>query len=127
MPKASANTSTTPGDNRPIRPPAPTPREGPRHRRGLKAELEVLREENRRLRQEREQLQRALRRDLGWQLDQIGTAGLEVRVDELATANQKLAADLATTKQELAETQDSLAAARTSLRRMIRAENQTHC
>jgi hypothetical protein len=94
---------------------------------GLKAELEVQREENRRLRQEREQLQRALRRDLGWQLDQIGTADLEVRVDELATANQKLSADLAATKQELAEAQDSLAAARASLRRMIRTENQTHC
>lgn len=94
---------------------------------GLKAELEVLREDNRLLRHEREQLQHALRRDLGRQLGQIGTADLEARVDELAAANQKLTADLAAATQELAETQDSLAAARASLRRMIRAENQTHC
>jgi chromosome segregation ATPase len=94
---------------------------------GLKAEIEVLREENRRLRQEREQLQLAVRRDLGRQLDQLGTADLETRVDELTAANQKLADELASTRQELADTQDSLAAARTSLRRMIRAENQTHC
>jgi hypothetical protein len=85
-----------------------------------------LREDNRRLRHEREQLQRALRRDLGWQLDQIGTTDLEARVDELAAANQKLTAELAATKQDLADSQDSLAAARASLRRMIRAENQTH-
>lgn len=94
---------------------------------GLKAEIAVLREDNRRLRNEREQLQYALRRDLGRQLDQIGTADLEARVDELAAANQELSADLAAIKQELAETQDNLAAARDSLRRMIRSENQTHC
>ena len=73
----------------------------------------------------RPRLQRALRRDLGRQLDQIGTADLEARIDELATANQKLTTDLTATKQELAQTQDSLAAARASLRHMIRAENQT--
>lgn len=86
-----------------------------------------MREDNRRLRHEREQLQRALRRDLGRQLDHIGTTDLEARVDELAAANQKLTTDLATAKRELADTQDSLAAARASLRRMIRADNQTHC
>jgi predicted nucleic acid-binding Zn-ribbon protein len=93
---------------------------------GLKTELEVLREDNRRLRHEREQLQRALRSDLGRQLDQIGTADLGVRIDELTAANQKLSEELASAKQELADTQDSLAAARASLRRMIRSENQTH-
>lgn len=94
---------------------------------GLKAELEDLREDNRRLRREREQLQHALSRDLGRQLDQIGTADLEARAGELAAANQELSADLAAIKQELAEAQDNLAAARDSLRRMIRSGNQTHC
>jgi ABC-type transporter Mla subunit MlaD len=65
-----------------------------------------------RLRHYREQLQRALRRDLGRQLDQIGTADLEARIDELTTANQKLTTDLTATKQELAQTEDSLAAPR---------------
>jgi hypothetical protein len=52
---------------------------------------------------------------------------VEARIGELATVDQKLTADLAATKQELAETQDSLAAARASLRNMIRVENQTRC
>lgn len=94
---------------------------------GLKAEIEILREENRRLRHERGQLQLAVRRDLGRQLDQIGSADLGARVDELTTTNQKLAEELTAARQELTETQDNLAAARASLRRMIRSENQTHC
>ncbi|MCZ1012332.1 hypothetical protein [Streptomyces lydicus] len=77
-----------------------------------------------------ERLKGAVRRSLGQQLDQFGTADLGTRVDELTAENQSLQAQrdrtLAQVKAltvQLSEAQDDLAGARESLRRMIRTEN----
>nr|WTA00168.1 DUF4164 family protein [Streptomyces sp. NBC_00857] len=90
-----------------------------------------MREKTRRLRAEADRLKAAVRRRLGQQLNQLGTADLGARVDELTAENQKLRDDLAQTKArveeltgKLAEAEDDLASARTSLRRMIRSESQ---
>ncbi|MDH6502413.1 DUF6262 family protein [Streptomyces sp. SAI-149] len=97
---------------------------------GWKVEQEILREENRRVRAEVDRLKAAVRRSLGQQLDQLGAADLGARVDELTADKEKLqeSLDRALARIEeltgkLAEAQDDLASARTSLRRMIRAEN----
>lgn len=99
---------------------------------GWKVEQEIVREENRRLRAEVERLKEAVRRSLGQQLDQLGTADLGARVDELTAENRKLQDDLAKALAhieeltgKLTETEDDLASTRTSLRRMIRSENQS--
>ncbi|WP_433259366.1 DUF6262 family protein (plasmid) [Streptosporangium sp. CA-135522] len=99
---------------------------------GLQVELELLRQENSRLRAEERRLKEALRRHLGQQLDQVGAADLAQRVQELTTENQRLSneRDSARTEnaklaQQLNETEDDLAAARLSIRRMIRYESTT--
>lgn len=102
------------------------------HNHGLETDLALARAEITRLRAEREQQQHQLRRALGARLDNLAKADLLARVDELTRHNNELAA---TTTQQLADNQalqtrvteleDDLAAARTSLRRMIRAENRS--
>ncbi|MFE9687495.1 DUF6262 family protein [Streptomyces sp. NPDC006285] len=99
---------------------------------GWKVEKQLLQEDNRRLREEVERLKGAVRRSLGQQLDQFGAADLGTRVDELTAEHQRLQGErdeaLAQVKAltvQLSEVQDDLASARLSLRRMIRAENQT--
>ncbi|MEV6764522.1 DUF6262 family protein [Streptomyces sp. NPDC051105] len=96
-----------------------------------KVEQQLLREDNRRLREEVERLGSAVRRSLGQQVEQFGTADLGARVDELTADKQQLEGDLAQALArvdeltgQLSETQDDLAAARASLRRMIRSEDQ---
>ncbi len=105
-------------------------RAGTKEPAGWKLEKQLLQEDNRRLREEVERLKGAVRRSLGQQLDQFGAADLGTRVDELTVENQRLQAErddaLARVKElteQLSETQDDLASARISLRRMIRAEN----
>ncbi|MEU0414697.1 DUF6262 family protein [Streptomyces griseorubiginosus] len=107
-------------------------RAGAKEPAGWKLEKQLLREDNRRLREEVDRLKGAVRRSLGQQLDQFGAADLGTRVDELTVENQDLQAErdraLAQVKElteQLSESQDDLAAARASLRRMIRTENQT--
>lgn len=97
---------------------------------GWKLEKQLLQQDNRRLREEVGRLKGAVRRSLGQQLDQFGAADLGTRVDELTAENQRLQAErddaLARVRnltEQLNETQDDLASARTSLRRMIRTEN----
>ncbi|MGX1127819.1 chromosome segregation ATPase [Streptomyces glaucescens] len=97
---------------------------------GLRTDLELAREEIRRLRSERERLQQAVRQKLGHQLDQLGAQDLATRVQELTQANTSLEARLqeATTAKgslelRVVELEDELAAARTSLRRMMRDRN----
>ncbi|MFI6112724.1 DUF6262 family protein [Kitasatospora sp. NPDC051164] len=97
---------------------------------GWKLEKQLLREDNRRLREEVERLKGAVRRSLGQQLDQFGAADLGTRVDELTVENQRLQAErddaLSQVKglaEQLSEVQDDLVGARESLRRMIRTEN----
>jgi Family of unknown function (DUF6262) len=97
---------------------------------GLRTDLALARAEITRLRGERDQQHQQLRLALGARLDNLAKADLLTRLDELSTANTALAAtadQLRTDNQALhtrvAELEDDLAAARTSLRRMIRAEN----
>ncbi|PKV78321.1 DUF6262 family protein [Nocardia fluminea] len=99
---------------------------------GLRTDLALARAEIVRLRAERDQLKATVQRQLGQQLDQLHTTDLITRIDELTEQNKTLATALETTKrtnttlqEQLTETQDDLAAARTSLRRMIKGENRT--
>ncbi|MEV3961525.1 hypothetical protein AB0M34_11595 [Nocardia sp. NPDC050193] len=98
---------------------------------GLKTDLAVARAEIARLRTERDQLNATVRRQLGQQLDQLASADLITRVEELTEQNKALTEHLARAQRgnaglqdQLAEASDDLAAARKSLRRMIREENQ---
>ncbi|PJJ03472.1 hypothetical protein BX264_3856 [Streptomyces sp. 2333.5] len=97
---------------------------------GLKTDLELARQEIASLRADRDKLKAALQRQLGQQLDQVGTGDLVARVDELTRLNQELASERDALTREnteltakLEETEEDLAAARTSLREMIRREN----
>lgn len=105
-------------------------RAGAKEPTGWKLEKQLLREDNRRLRDEVERLKGAVRRSLGQQLDQFGAADLGTRVDELTEQNERLQAELdkALTQikdltDQLDEAQDDLTGARESLRRMIRTGN----
>lgn len=93
----------------------------------LRIDLELAREEIRKLRAERDQLQRNARLHLGQQLDQFGSADLATRVRELNQAKAELETHLNTKAGEadalarrVTQLEDELTAARTSLRRMIR-------
>ncbi len=97
----------------------------------LHTDLALTRDEIKRLRAQVEQLHGKLRRALGTQLDNLTKTDLIARVDELLDHNTRLLAethqlrssnDLLTAT--VAELEDDLAAARTSLRRVIRAENR---
>jgi hypothetical protein len=97
---------------------------------GWKVEQQLLQQDNRRLREEADRLKTAVRRNLGQQLDRYGAAELGTRVDELTALNQRLQQDLETAQAliadltgQLNEAHDDLAAARTSIRQLIRAEN----
>lgn len=90
----------------------------------------LVREDNTRLREECARLKAAVQRNLGQELDRLGTADLTARIDELAAQNQQLSRDLAQAQEQvrsmeaqLAEMQDDLTATRLSLRRMIRSGN----
>lgn len=96
----------------------------------LQTDLELSRQEIAELRAERDRLKAAMQRQLGQQLDQIGSADLIARVEELTRQNDELATERDTLRLEktelearVEELEDDLAAARSSLRRMIRAEN----
>ncbi|MFF7199210.1 MULTISPECIES: DUF6262 family protein [unclassified Streptomyces] len=94
-------------------------------------DLLLARQEIKRLRTENGQLRQQARTHLGQQVEQLGNHDLVDRVNELAEENLRLstAERQATTQnaelqQRVAELEDDLAAARTSLRRMIRNENR---
>lgn len=105
-----------------------------RQRDGLRAneasvrtDLELARQDNRRLRDENDRLRAALRDRLGAELETQSAASLRCRIDELTAANQRyqsenlsLTAHVSDIRAQLAATEDGLAAARTSIRRMIR-------
>ncbi|MBL3805911.1 DUF6262 family protein [Streptomyces sp. BRB081] len=97
---------------------------------GLKTDLELARQEISSLRTERDKLKGALQRQFGQQLDQVAAGDLITRINELTQQNERLIAERDALERErgdlearLAETEENLGAARTSLRRMIRAEN----
>lgn len=96
----------------------------------LRTELESARREIKALRAERDRLQAALRHQLGQQLDAMHTPDSATRADELTAVNQDLTRQLqrassenATSNARITALEEDLAAARTSLRRMIRDEN----
>lgn len=111
----------------------PAPRTSPENAptaAALRAELDLARQEIRQLRGERDKMRGAIRHQLGQQLDALGTQDLTARIDELTHHNQQLADQLqqataqSTALQDrVTSLEDDLTAARTSLRRMIRAEN----
>lgn len=103
---------------------------GDAHTRDLHADLALARAEIRRLRTERTQHQQQLRLALGARLDNLAKADLVARVDELThtnaelgTSNDQLQSDNRVLTARVGELEDDLAAARTSLRRMIRTNN----
>jgi chromosome segregation ATPase len=100
------------------------------HTPGLSTDLALARAEIARLRAECGEQRRQLALALGARMDDMAKADLVARVDELARHNTDLAAALARQQSESAalkarvvELEDDLAAARTSLRRMIRTES----
>lgn len=97
---------------------------------GLKTDLKLARQEITALRGERDKLKDALRRQLDQQLDQTAAGDLVARIDELTRQYQLLATERDALRREnselaqkLEEAEEDLAAARTSLREMIRREN----
>jgi hypothetical protein len=93
----------------------------------LRTDLELAKQDNRRLRVEVDRLKKALREQLGTQLEATSLESLRRRIDELTAANDRyrsentrLAAELDGARAQLCTAEDSLAATRTSLRRMIR-------
>ncbi|MGH9267306.1 MAG: DUF6262 family protein [Acidimicrobiales bacterium] len=108
-----------PGDNHPATP------------AGLRTDLAVAREEIRRLRAERDKLQRRLRVHLGAEIEGPDRAQLIARVAELEAVNRQVvaekdarAAEADTVRLRVVELEDELTAVRESLRRVIRTENR---
>ncbi|MCX4594950.1 MULTISPECIES: DUF6262 family protein [unclassified Streptomyces] len=94
-------------------------------------DLLLARQEIKQLRTENGQLRQQARIHLGQQVEQLGNHDLVNRISELTEENLRLstAERQATTentqlRQRVTELEDDLAAARTSLRRMIRNENR---
>jgi hypothetical protein len=97
----------------------------------LHTDLALAREEIKRLRAQADELRGKLRHALGTQLDNLTRTDLVARVDELTGHNTRLLAETHQLRRDnnlltatVAQLEDDLAAARTSLRRMIRAENR---
>ncbi|MFD9607531.1 hypothetical protein [Streptomyces sp. NPDC059970] len=59
----------------------------------MKTDLALARQEITALREERDKLKDAVRRQLGQQLDQVGTGELAARIDELSRQNAELTAE----------------------------------
>jgi hypothetical protein len=96
----------------------------------LRTDLELAKQDNRRLRIEADRLKKALRERLGSQLEAVSTESLRRRIDELSAAseryrsdNSRLVTELNDVRAQLQNTEDDLAATRTSLRRMIRTQS----
>jgi hypothetical protein len=111
---------------------AAEPAQAKRHGRSaseasLRTDLQLVKQDNRRLRQEIDQLKNALREQLGNRLEVASTESLRRRNDQLAEANNRyrsenacLTTELDEVRAQLAVAADELTATRTSLRRMIR-------
>ncbi|MGW6405233.1 hypothetical protein [Streptomyces sp. NPDC055134] len=92
----------------------------------LHTDLVMARAEIKELREERGRLRDAMRQQLGHQLDQISNRKLTERITELTEANRKLEHELIKLRplaDHVEELERDLAAARTSLRQMIRDGN----
>lgn len=98
---------------------------------GLKAELAMSRAEVAELRSERDRLREALRANLGRQLDQVGNRTLIERITELTEQARCLERSEAEARaqgteltERVRELEGELAAARTSLRTILRQANR---
>jgi chromosome segregation ATPase len=98
--------------------------------RDLQTDLALAHAEIKRLRTERAQHHHQLQLALGARMDTLAKADLLARIEELTRTNTELTAaaaqhrsDNQTLKARVTNLEDDLAAARTSLRRMIRANN----
>lgn len=98
---------------------------------GAATDLALARDEISRLRAEHAHHQQQLRLALGTRLDNVAKAELLDRVDDLTRRNTELAGTVHTLTTEVTQLrartvslEDDLAAARDSLRRMIRTENR---
>lgn len=96
----------------------------------LRTDFELAKQDNRRLRHEVDRLKKALRAQLGSQLDVLSTESLRRRNDELTEANKRyrsenarLSAELDDLRGQLSVAENDLTATRTSLRRMIRTQS----
>lgn len=96
----------------------------------LRTDLELARQDNQRLRAELARLKVVLRERLGQRLEAESSQTLRNRVDELAEANHRFQQEKLTLTDQirelgakLASAEDDLAAARTSLRRMIKRQS----
>ncbi|MFF1738043.1 MULTISPECIES: DUF6262 family protein [unclassified Streptomyces] len=78
---------------------------------GLAVDLELARAEVRTVRQERDRLKEAMRRNLGQQLDQAGVGDLTARINELLAANQQLEDQVAAANAERDKLETDLEAA----------------
>ncbi|MFI8287535.1 DUF6262 family protein [Streptomyces sp. NPDC085614] len=94
-------------------------------------DLLLARQEIKQLRTENGQLRQQARIHLGQQVEQLGNHDLVDRINELTEKNLRLSteerqatAENTQLRQRVAELEDDLAAARTSLRRIIRNENR---
>jgi uncharacterized protein DUF6262 len=93
----------------------------------LRTDFELAKHDNRRLRGEVDRLKKALQERLGTQLEAVSAESLRRRIDQLVESsnryrseNNRLAIELQDARAQLSTAEDELAAARTSLRRMIR-------
>jgi len=98
---------------------------------GLRTDLAIAREEIRRLRAEHDRLRQRLRLHLGAEIEGPARAELIARVADLEATNRRLVAErdarsveADTGGRRARELEDELAAARESLRQLIRAENR---
>ncbi|MDP0400515.1 hypothetical protein [Tsukamurella strandjordii] len=86
----------------------------------LKTDLALARDQLRKQRTEIAQLKDAIRRHVGAQLDHVSIQQLRQRIDELLSANTNLAEENTRLRHQLDATTTDLAAARASLKQMIR-------
>lgn len=96
----------------------------------LNTDLQLARQQNKKLRGEINRLRDLLRERLGDVLDDTATVSLRNRIDELLAANETyrsqnscLTTELAEAQSNLLAAEDDLAGCRESLRRMIRAQS----
>lgn len=96
----------------------------------LRTDLELTKQDNRRLRTEIDRLKTALRERLGAQIEGASAESLRRRIDELTETtnryrgeNAQLTTDLEHVRGQLSVAESDLAATRTSLRRMMKTQS----
>lgn len=96
----------------------------------LRTDLELARQDNRRLRNEVDRLKKAVRQDLGIQLEAEAAESLRRRIDDLMSANERYRTENSSLSRELDDVrvrlrvaEEDLTAARTSIRRMMRTQS----